>query len=1007
MLALLLGITEGFFRIKHKTTALSFTDALTQNDFPGLDAYTQLTQIAQKPHPSGSPENDRIFTYLLTTLQEYKNTSKSEMQVIIHDNKIYQPFKQLLVYFPGTTNSTVLFSAHFDSVPVSPGASDDGAAITVLLQLARIYSTKTPSNSRNSFLLFFNNAEEDGLVGSYALLKDPTLTPYVKNIKVFANFEGGGAGGKPILFRTTSSQLTQALIGAWFVAGKWQSRQIIGDERNGPTIQDSGLQVYIGLAVACILALVFTALNLPALYLLALGAIARMVVVAILKIKKRGSKVPLVYEISPVGSVVVFGSVLAVVTFYPLLMLTDFLLVMSRHTVGTYYFAAIVLLTVMPIGGALLSKRRGKRGGAAVKRSTDALEEKTEILFTLDRSGASPEQNQLEPEPEPEPEPLNSEQQSTEKEKEKEKEKKKRRGKRGGAAAKEKEKKSDDNDEAYASINVVQDDSPQLEDGVDEGAQVSKDDKWAARMERKKKYAEAGITDPNAYDHIAATHGTYRDSDKLLPHRDPNLPDQPELGRVDPDVQVYFMSVEKMLDEQEFETDEDRILFVQNVYREVGANDVKLAADSECSRVLEKLIRLSSDVQVRRLMRSFTGMYSELFRHRFASHVAQTLLSLVADIVEREQIHGPAPEPEDEDPVEGAPDLGPLPSMESLFTSLCDELSNQWTSLMSDPWGSHLVRAALNVASGESLLPPKSSSLRSKKSTKYNAKNNNAAPAGPAAKTADRKTAAGISKKRKVPPSFQQVLESISQSVLDSLSEYEIRSFAGHAVANPVLQILVSIKPAGQGLIRSIMEIDSDKGYAFMGSLITDTVGSHLVEKILVNASPKDFHTLYTRHFKGNLTSLASHPIANFVIQHLIQNTRNGLQLRVLMDELLGPDGTGMEKLFFRNRQGVVIKILEACVRHTADCQPQTMAALGFTADSKKGKKKSGDLLLDDEDETPKKKKDSKRAREDDEVDGKEAKKVAAAEDDMEDVFAALAATTKGGDSKKKVKKSK
>ncbi|ORY44321.1 ARM repeat-containing protein [Rhizoclosmatium globosum] len=880
-------------------------------------------------------------------------------------------------------------------------------------------------------------------------------------------------------------------------------------------------------------------------------------------------------------------------------------------------------------------KRRGKRGGAAVKRSTDALEEKTETLFTLDRSGASPEPNQLEPEQEPEPEPLNSEQQSSEKEKEKEKEKKKRRGKRGGAAAKEREKKSDDNDEAYASINVVQDDSPQLEDEVDEGAQVSKDDKWAARMERKKKYAEAGITDPNAYDHIAATHGTYRDSDKLLPHRDPNLPDQPELGRVDPDVQVYFMSVEKMLDEQEFETDEDRILFVQNVYREVGANDVKLAADSECSRVLEKLIRLSSDVQVRRLMRSFTGMYSELFRHRFASHVAQTLLSLVADIVEREQIHGPAPEPEDEDPVEGAPDLGPLPSMESLFTSLCDELSNQWTSLMT-----------LNVASGESLLPPKSSSLRSKKSTKYNAKNNNAAPAGPAAKTADRKTAAGISKKRKVPPSFQQVLESISQSVLDSLSEYEIRSFAGHAVANPVLQILVSIKPAGQGLIRSIMEIDSDKGYAFMGSLITDTVGSHLVEKILVNASPKDFHTLYTRHFKGNLTSLASHPIANFVIQHLIQNTRNGLQLRVLMDELLGPDGTGMEKLFFRNRQGVVIKILEACVRHTADCQPQvltsftnafhattpdqqklltplvltqqtyedyntapgkfdyhgatmlehllnfqepsaklfinsflslpasetfkwlttplgsrvyeqvlrsqstplpakkkilhgltghfatlacdkyashivdaawavsdidakeriaaelakskaqlessftgkfvlkncrvesfrregrdvwaekvagvdrkramfkefediledegdeevvvegekegkkvskaaekaakeedslwstgkydqTMAALGFTADSKKGKKKSGDLLLDDEDETPKKKKDSKRAREDDEVDGKEAKKVAAAEDDMEDVFAALAATTKGGDSKKKVKKSK
>ncbi|KAJ3011101.1 UNVERIFIED_CONTAM: Nucleolar protein 9 [Siphonaria sp. JEL0065] len=576
--------------------------------------------------------------------------------------------------------------------------------------------------------------------------------------------------------------------------------------------------------------------------------------------------------------------------------------------------------------------RRGKRGGASVQAKEkeeeqlgqEPLQVQAADLFTIDRKPATADPVDFPTTMEPTPTTTTAANDQS---------KKKRRGKRGGKDTKDKDatdvkQPQEVDEEAYAPIKNLPQEEEEEEEGGEQNQQETGpggDDKWAKRMERKKMYSKEN-NNLDAYDHIAASNGTYRYSDKLLPHRDPSLPDQPELGRVDPDVQVYFMSVEKMLDDQEFETDEDRILFVQNVYREVGANDVKLAADSECSRVLEKLIRLSSDIQVRKLMRSFVGMFSELFRHRFASHVTQTLLSLVADIVEREQTHGPAKEEEEEEepPAEDAIDLGPLPSMESLFIAMCEELNNQWTHLMSDPWGSHLVRAVLNVASGESLLPPKSTSLRSKKSQKYNAKTNNSTPAGPAVKTSDRKSAAGITKKRKIPETFKATVESITRSVLESLNEYEIRSFAGHAVANPVLQILVSIKPAGQQLITSIMNIDSDKGYQFMGSLITDTVGSHLVEKILANANPKDFHSLYIRHFKGNLVSLCNHHVANFVVQHLIQNTRNGTQLNVLMEEIIGKDGTGIEKLFFRNRQGVVVKILEACVKHNS-CQEQVV----------------------------------------------------------------------------------
>ncbi|KAJ3066987.1 Nucleolar protein 9 [Podochytrium sp. JEL0797] len=543
--------------------------------------------------------------------------------------------------------------------------------------------------------------------------------------------------------------------------------------------------------------------------------------------------------------------------------------------------------------------RRGKRGGQAANASAASTSAETgdDVVMFLDRVGDSAA-------------PLVQAEAQAEEAAAPKDDKKRRRGKRAGVSKKEVKdvaaKEVIDNDEVYASIAVNEED---LEENTPE-----------------EETNTSNAPKPAPYNHLAASRATYRDSDVLLPHRDPSLPDQPELGRLDPDAQVYFVSIEKMLDDNDFETDEDRLLFVQNVYKEVGQNDIKLAADPDASRVLEKLIRLSSDVQVRRLMRSFQGMFSELFRHRFASHVAQTLMSLVADIVEREQMHGPAPEPVDEDDdneTDAKPNNedGPLPSMESLFTSMCEELSNQWIHLMSDPWGSHLVRAILNVASGEILVSPKTTSLRSKKSQKYNAKTNlsGTTPVGPAAKTTDRKTAGGAApKRRKIPVSFGTVLETVTGDMLANLGEYEVRGFAGNAVANPVLQILVAVKPAGQTLISQMVNFDADKGYAFFGGLITDTVGSHLVEKVLANASPKDFHAIYMHHFKDNLQSLCNHHVANFVVQHLIQNTRNGTQLDVLVNEILGNDGTGIEKLFFRNRQGVIVQLLSASVRHNS-----------------------------------------------------------------------------------------
>jgi nucleolar protein 9 len=65
-------------------------------------------------------------------------------------------------------------------------------------------------------------------------------------------------------------------------------------------------------------------------------------------------------------------------------------------------------------------------------------------------------------------------------------------------------------------------------------------------------------------------------------------------------------------------------------------NELRLATDYDCSRILEKLLRLSDDFQLRVFMDRITGRFADVFRHQYASHVCQTLLEAAADVVDRE-----------------------------------------------------------------------------------------------------------------------------------------------------------------------------------------------------------------------------------------------------------------------------------------------------------------------------------------------------------------------------------
>ncbi len=103
----------------------------------------------------------------------------------------------------------LLLSAHYDSVPVGPGASDDGIGVATLLEVGSIVKDRP---LKRPVILLFNEGEELGLLGARAFLADPLS----RNVDSLLNFEARGVNGPVTMFET--SQPNGSAIAAYAAA---------------------------------------------------------------------------------------------------------------------------------------------------------------------------------------------------------------------------------------------------------------------------------------------------------------------------------------------------------------------------------------------------------------------------------------------------------------------------------------------------------------------------------------------------------------------------------------------------------------------------------------------------------------------------------------------------------------------------------------------------------------------------------------------------------------------
>jgi hypothetical protein len=104
--------------------------------------------------------------------------------------------------------------------------------------------------------------------------------------------------------------------------------------------------------------------------------------------------------------------------------------------------------------------------------------------------------------------------------------------------------------------------------------------------------------------------------------------DTPFFGMLDEEEQEYFKHADEMLEMNSFDDAEQRQLFLANVWREAEGKELKIANSQSCSRLMERLIQLSTPAQLKGLFRRFYGKYVQITSKHVLGMLLLTLCQL-------------------------------------------------------------------------------------------------------------------------------------------------------------------------------------------------------------------------------------------------------------------------------------------------------------------------------------------------------------------------------------------
>lgn len=150
----------------------------------------------QSPHPTGSAANAVVRDRIVAEFKQLEIPVELQRRFACGGSACATVDNVVAKIAGKNAAQAVLLSAHYDSIAAGPGASDDGAGVAAIIEVARALLAGPPL-PRDVWLLA-NDGEELGLIGAEAFAREPEFS----RIATAINLEARGTSGASMLIET-------------------------------------------------------------------------------------------------------------------------------------------------------------------------------------------------------------------------------------------------------------------------------------------------------------------------------------------------------------------------------------------------------------------------------------------------------------------------------------------------------------------------------------------------------------------------------------------------------------------------------------------------------------------------------------------------------------------------------------------------------------------------------------------------------------------------------------
>ena len=182
------------------------------NVFAAGRAMADVRAIAARPHLAASPEDAAVRAHIAARMQAMGMTVREDRYVAMPASAKRLAWwsgkddpapvlTNVIGVLPGKDPSlpAVLLMAHHDTVGGSPGAADDTAGVSALLETAR--AVHAEGQAARDLIVLITDGEELGLDGAHHFF---TSDPLRAHVGAVINVEARGGGGRTTLFETSA-----------------------------------------------------------------------------------------------------------------------------------------------------------------------------------------------------------------------------------------------------------------------------------------------------------------------------------------------------------------------------------------------------------------------------------------------------------------------------------------------------------------------------------------------------------------------------------------------------------------------------------------------------------------------------------------------------------------------------------------------------------------------------------------------------------------------------------